>query len=158
MPTNKPELVLLIAVSAVIALLFPLLVYYTYPATNESEVGLENILEDMLVKPPPFLVGSMGYCMHRGKELINRFTVKGFNHVVYVHRLDRNEPALFVLLPLYREENTGRVVTRNQLRQLISRENVVVLAEVFETHKGKVYVIVEARIDGEVYYAVKKFR
>lgn len=158
MSMDKSELVLLIAISVTIALVFPLVVYYTYPATNESEAGLENILADIPVKPPPFLVGSMGYCMHRGREFISRFAVKGFNHVVDVYRLDKNEPALLVLLPLYREKSTGKVVAGTQLRQLISRENAVVLAEVFDTHKGKVYVVIEARIGDEVYSAVKEFR
>lgn len=158
MSSSKVNLALLIVCSALVALIFPILIYFTYPNTEESEFGLEKVLTDMPVKPPPFLIGSMGYALHRGKDFINKFTVRSADHVIEAYRPDKGESVILVLLPYYLEKSTGKILPGEYLKHPISRGNVTLVVEVFETHRGKVCAILEIRFNGEVYSALRRFR
>lgn len=155
MSQGRVSLAILVTCSTLLALIFPLMVYFTYPSTEGSEHGLEEVLVDMPVKPPPFLVGSMGYTLHRGRDLISKFTVRSVNHVVDVYRHDRGERVILVLLPYYLEESTSRIVPGEYLKQRVSGGNASLLVEVFETHRGRVCVVLEIRLSGEVYRALR---
>ncbi|MEM0002286.1 MAG: hypothetical protein QW211_05275 [Desulfurococcaceae archaeon] len=158
MPLSKAHIVLLVALSTLIALAFPLLVYYTYPDTGESEVGLEKVLVDMPVKPPPFLIGSMGYASHRGRDFISKFTVRSVDHVITAYVRDKDESIILVLLPYYLEKSTGKIIPGDYLKQVVSRGNVTLVVEVFETYRGRVCIILEAMFNDEIYSAVRSLR
>jgi hypothetical protein len=67
---SKHGLLLFVVGSTVVLLVFPVLVYLTYPDTEGSEVGLREVLTDLPVRPPPFLIGCMGYGLHRGRNYV----------------------------------------------------------------------------------------
>lgn len=140
------------------ALAPPLLVYFTYPETWECEAGLEKVLVDVPVKPPSFLIGSMGYTLYRGRDFVDKLAVRDVNHTITAYRPDRGETVILVLLPYYLERSTGKIVLGEHLRRPILLGNATLMVEVFETHKGRVCIIAEVRLDGEVYTVLRRLR
>ncbi|MEM4583202.1 MAG: hypothetical protein QXD50_05020, partial [Desulfurococcaceae archaeon] len=68
------------------------------------------------------------------------------------------ESIILVLLPYYLEKSTGKIIPGDYLKQVISRGNVTLVVEVFETYRGRVCIILEAMFNDEIYSAVRSLR
>lgn len=145
----------------VIALLLvvPAYIYLTYPNADEGDEALETMLPDVPIKPPPFLKGFMRYGLSKGKSIVSEFSIKAINYEVYVHRLDTNERILLLLTPHYLERSTSKVLSRDELRTLIMEKspNLMVL-ELFDTHRGKVGVVLMVKLNSEEYLTLRLSR
>lgn len=140
---------------AILALAIPLYVHLTYPSMAESEVTLERAISDTPFRLPPFLLGSIGYGLNRGRLAITKATIVAVDHNIYVYRQEVKERALLLLMPYYVERVSGRTVTGDHLKALVLPGNATLLVEVFETHRGKIYVVVEIQLNGKIYRGVK---
>lgn len=158
MLSDKAGVALLATISVLITIIFPFTIYYTYPNTKESEYGLERVLPDMPVKPPPYLIGSMGHTLHEGRDSIKEYKVNEINYVINAYRSDKKEEVILVLLPYYLEKSSNNVVPGEELKQLIMQGNATLTVEIFNTHRGKVGVILEARVGGEEYTALRRYK
>lgn len=152
---SRSEIALLI-LSVLIVLTPPLLVYSTYPDIGCSEAGLERVLSDLPIKPPPFLIGSMSYGLHRGKNYVAEQNIRKIDSVIYAYWPEKDERVFLVLLPYYVDKTTNKIVLGDSLRSVILSSNVMLVVEVFETHKGVVGVILEVRLANQTYSAIRR--
>lgn len=152
---SKSEIALLV-LSVLIVITPPLLVYSTYPDTGGSEAGLEKVLSDLPVKPPPFLIGSMSYGLHRGRDYVAEQNIRRVDSIIYAYRPEKDERVFLVLLPYYVDKVNNKVISGDSLRSVVMSGNVTLVVEVFETHKGVVGIILEVRLANQTYLAVRK--
>ncbi|MEM0244684.1 MAG: hypothetical protein QXM42_05640 [Zestosphaera sp.] len=152
---SKSEIALLV-LGVLIILTPPLLVYSTYPDTGGSEAGLEKVLSDLPVKPPPFLIGSMGYGLHRGRDYVSESNIRRVDSSIYAYWPEKNKRVFLMLLPYYVDKASNKVVSGDSLRPMIASGNVTLVVEVFETHKGTIGVIIEVRLTNQTYFTVKR--
>lgn len=148
--------IILLVLGALMVVMPPLLVYSTYPDTEGSEVGLEKVLCDLPVKPPPFLIGSMSYGLHRGRDHVAKLSVQGVDDFIYAYRPEKNERVFLVLLPYYLDKTEDKVVSGSSLKSVVMSGDATLLVEIFETHKGVVGVVLEIKLLDRTYSAMKR--
>jgi len=153
---SKHGLLLFVVGSTVVLLVFPVLVYLTYPDTEGSEVGLREVLTDLPVRPPPFLIGCMGYGLHRGRNYVIELRIEKTDDVIYAYWPEKSERIFLVLLPYYVNKTDGRIISGYRLKPVIASGDVALLVEVFETHKGVVGSILEIRFNNQTYTVMRK--
>lgn len=142
---------------ALLVVIPPLFVYFTYPNTGGYETGLEEALMDLPVKPPPFLIGSMNIGLHRGRSPIVRPEIEKVGRVIYVYWQERRQRVLLILQPRYIDEESGRIISAsaNDIASLIMSNNATLVVEVFETHRGFVGIVIEVHLGNQTYYAIR---
>jgi len=152
---NDLKTVLLATTCALLVVIPPLFVYFTYPNTGGYETGLEEALMDLPVKPPPFLIGSMNIGLHRGRSPIVRPEIEKVGRAIYAYWQERRQRVLLILQPRYIDEESGRIISANDIASLIMNNNATLVVEVFETHRGFVGIVIEVHLGNQTYYAIR---
>lgn len=110
---------------------------------------------DLPVKPSPFLIGSMNIGLHRGRSPIVRPEIEKVGRVIYVYWQERRQRVLLILQPRYIDEESGRIISANDIASLIMSNNATLVVEVFETHRGFVGIVIEVHLGNQTYYAIR---
>ncbi|MEM1927687.1 MAG: hypothetical protein QXS85_02990 [Acidilobaceae archaeon] len=161
--SSRLELVAVLAASILVATLFPVAVYITYPDVRGYEPGLEEVLsEDLVLRPPRFLVGSANSVLYRGRSVealkdssFHEHTQRARHLVVFTEREGR---AILVLLPHYLDRASGALVSGEELAKAIRAREALLVVEFFETHRGRVGVVVEVKLEDREYVALRASR
>lgn len=149
---NKKDFFYLLITILLISL--PIIVYKTYPdVIGAAEViAQEEYLPKVPFKAPGFLHGSIIYSLRHEEKVVDKTRVLQLNHHLYI--MKDGEVFLVRFAPFYKSVSTNKVLSVNQLVELMKSNDYELIIQSFASRKKILNVVVEVRIGSDRYVAV----